>query len=109
MDWDQPRHSSVKFDIDQLGDEDENLDDDSDPLISNDVNVEPVNFVRHDTPHPKELKARHLKLFANRDNNPLTSTEVQQQEPQQTQLANVEHYPSQIESNVDSTGRYNYY
>lgn len=28
---------------------------------------EAQNFVRHDTPHPKELKARHQKLFQHRD------------------------------------------
>ncbi|XP_015792687.1 protein scribble homolog [Tetranychus urticae] len=28
-----------------------------------------VNFVRHDTPHPKELKARHSKLFQGKDKN----------------------------------------
>ena len=67
MNWDQPRNSAVKF-ADHPGSEDE-PDDDSDPLISSasGAGVDTINFVRHDTPHPRELKARHQKLFANRD------------------------------------------
>ena len=76
LNWDQPRHSAVKF-ADQGGggggSDEEEPDDDSDPLISSTSGTEPVNFVRHDTPHPRELKARHQKLFANRDNSANTS------------------------------------
>ncbi|XP_075680669.1 scribble planar cell polarity protein isoform X2 [Dermatophagoides pteronyssinus] len=93
LNWDQPRHSSVKFDVD-LDDEDgdDDIDDDSDPLISGSGTGAEPNFVRHDTPHPRELKARHLKLFANRDDN----------FPQQNQ-SNTSHVAcgDQKESSVD--------
>ncbi|XP_075585381.1 protein lap4 isoform X3 [Dermatophagoides farinae] len=93
LNWDQPRHSSVKFDVD-LDDEegDDVIDDDSDPLISASGTSAEPNFVRHDTPHPRELKARHLKLFANRDNNAT--------QQHQLETPNVE-YENQKESSVD--------
>lgn len=44
------RHAAVSFDTAAI--DDAELDDDA-------------QFVRHDTPHPRELKARHQKLFIN--------------------------------------------
>lgn len=67
INWDQPRQQSqVKFFYDNEGQAEE------DDLLGN------VNFVRHDTPHPKELKARHQKLFnkglSDGEMNPSTTT-----------------------------------
>lgn len=57
INWEKPKQSStVKFFY-----ENEVADDDE---LANE-NVQ--SFVRHDTPHPKELKARHQKLF-NKEN-----------------------------------------
>ncbi|RWS06674.1 protein lap4-like isoform X2 [Dinothrombium tinctorium] len=62
--WDQhQRPSAVKF----AGDESED-----------EAGVNPAfeaQFVRHDTPHPKEFKARHQKLFANREKDDKSSVE----------------------------------
>lgn len=77
-----------------------------------------VNFVRHDTPHPRELKARHQKLFANRENrqenrdsveNEQQQTEQQQHQHQFSQELHNEqqhqqHTMAQYESNVDQNG-----
>lgn len=46
--WDRPRSTAVKFTEDKQGEKQD------------------VNFVRHDTPHPRELKARHQKLFSDK-------------------------------------------
>ena len=97
LNWDRP--SAVKF-ADQ---EEEELDDDSDPLISSASGVDTVNFVRHDTPHPRELKERHKKLFANRDTivddiGKETRFDVNVDE---NDFHQMEH--RQIESNVDQT------
>ena len=89
LNWDQPRNSAVKF-ADQ---NDEELDDDSDPLIST-TSGPPMNFVRHDTPHPRELRARHQKLFANR------SDQIKY-DKEGYELGLIE---GPIESNVDQNG-----
>ena len=60
-------------------------------MISSTSGTEPVNFVRHDTPHPRELKARHQKLFANRETKDGKEDEI--------------NYGTQIESNVDQNGQ----
>lgn len=105
LNWDQPRSSRVKF-VNNDDDDDYELDDDSDPLISSASGVDTVNFVRHDTPHPRELKARHQKLFANRDN--VTTASPAQADPNKEtrfELENdengVQMEQRQIESNVD--------
>ena len=61
INWDQPRQSAVKFA--EASDDEER----SEPVINTAV-IDNLNFVRHDTPHPRELKARHQKLFAQREN-----------------------------------------
>lgn len=65
--WDRPRTAAVKF-SDEKSEEIENR-----PPVAGDA-----NFVRHDTPHPRELKARHQKLFNSvhsADDNAVTSQE----------------------------------
>lgn len=47
-DYENTRPAAVKFDNEAIEDNEFNSD---------------VQFVRHDTPHPKELKARHQRLF----------------------------------------------
>lgn len=64
-------------------------------MISTTSGTEPVNFVRHDTPHPRELKARHQKLFANRDST--ISAPVDNQDD----AANYEEDQRQVVNNVD--------
>ena len=81
INWDQPKQQSqVKFHYDNEG-----VEDDDDNL----GNIQ--SFVRHDTPHPKELKARHQKLFNKETNESNASTTVainqstnDQQEPMQS-------------------------
>lgn len=44
---------------------------DATALDDSEAHMNDVNFVRHDTPHPRELRARHQKLFGNvASNNP---------------------------------------
>ncbi|KPM02969.1 lap4-like protein [Sarcoptes scabiei] len=107
INWDQPRHSAVQFDVQQ---DDDEMDDDSDPLISSNSGNEPANFVRHDTPHPKELKARHLKLFANKNLHndveeaaPAVSKMPQQQRKRSSETETDLNRSEQIESNVDQS------
>lgn len=59
INWDQPRPSAVKFA--EASDEEEKQGSVQVPT------QDQLNFVRHDTPHPRELKARHQKLFAQRE------------------------------------------
>lgn len=66
--WDRPRSTAVKFDDDKETHK---------PLLD-------ANFVRHDTPHPRELKARHQKLF---------NEKHQQTAEQQDGAANEVHRP----------------
>jgi protein scribble len=68
INWDQPRQSAVKF-AEASDDEGE-----SEPIKST-VTSDQLNFVRHDTPHPREFKARHQKLFAHRDSKNLSVEE----------------------------------
>ena len=64
INWDQPRPSAVKFA--EASDEEEKQEP-THQLSAQDQ----LNFVRHDTPHPRELKARHQKLFAQRESKDL--------------------------------------
>ena len=57
INWDQPRQTAVKFA--EASDDEE--------LEKNTIPIAEQQFVRHDTPHPKELKARHQKLFAHKE------------------------------------------
>lgn len=67
-----PQQSEVDEPVDQLDSDGDNHERER-PVVSFDTaavvdDVElsnDVNFVRHDTPHPRELKARHQKLFNN--------------------------------------------
>ncbi|XP_054157070.1 protein lap4-like [Oppia nitens] len=60
INWDQPRQSAVKFA--EASDDEEEREPHRRPVINTAV-ADQLNFVRHDTPHPRELKARHHKLF----------------------------------------------
>lgn len=75
IDWEKPKQSTVKFFYDNELEANE-----LDELLTN-----TQSFVRHDTPHPKELKARHRNLFAKdgsalpvTDNNEQYQTEINQ-------------------------------
>ncbi|KAI1289485.1 Protein scribble -like protein [Halotydeus destructor] len=55
INWDAPpRPAAIKFIDDESGEEGENHKASA---------AADANFVRHDTPHPRELKARHQRLF----------------------------------------------
>lgn len=65
--WDKPRAATaVKFTDDKDPDED---DDESGSRSRTKLNPAKfdANFVRHDTPHPKDLKARHQKMLQERN------------------------------------------
>ena len=69
--WDRPRAAtSVKFSTDRNDDEgdDEAEDEGADGRRGTKLNPAKfdANFVRHDTPHPKDLKARHQKMLQER-------------------------------------------
>ncbi|CAG2171126.1 unnamed protein product, partial [Oppiella nova] len=70
INWDQPRHTAVKFA--EGSDEDE--EDRSQPIVNTAI-ADQLNFVRHDTPHPRELKARHQRLFTQKDSKDQSSQE----------------------------------
>lgn len=90
INWDQPRQSAVKF---LEGEEEEK----TKPV----VNTADANFVRHDTPHPKELKARHQKLFAQKEKQSSSENERENEQDNES-VQNDTGFNHQREASVSS-------
>lgn len=72
--WDKPRSTAVKF-----------TDDDDDEAKKSKADA---NFVRHDTPHPKDLKARHQKLLQERQKSDEKQDQHEDEEANPSSAAN---------------------
>jgi len=94
INWEQPRQQSqVKFYYENEGAEED------DELLGN-----VQSFVRHDTPHPKELKARHQKLFTKDNNESNTTTaSINQSANDQAHEDSVQPAKSESESSEASS------